>query len=94
MTKTDLVTSVARSTKILKADVETVLNEALEEIVSALARGEVVNVSGFGIFENVIVPARMARNPRTGEPVQMREGRRVKFKASRKVIERLPVTRT
>ena len=52
-------------------------------IASALSKGEKVQVSGFGIFEVKEREARMGRNPRTGEAMEIAASRTPTFKASK-----------
>ena len=51
-------------------------------ITHALLEGEEITIMGFGKFTVVDTPARTGRNPRTGEPLEIPAGRKVKFKLS------------
>ena len=58
-------------------------------IASALSKGEKVQVSGFGIFEVKEREARMGRNPRTGEAMEIAASRTPTFKASKTLKDAL-----
>ena len=66
-----------------KKDTEKALNAAFDVIASAVSKGEKVQVSGFGIFEVKEREARMGRNPRTGEAMEIAASRTPTFKASK-----------
>lgn len=72
MNKTELVETVATHTGIAKSTVAEVLGGFEEVIVAAVASGEKVTVTGFVSFEQVQRKARTARNPQTGEPIQVK----------------------
>lgn len=67
MIKSELVQRIAESNPHLyQRDVENIVNAILDEIVAALARGDRVELRGFGAFSVKARPARTGRNPRTG----------------------------
>ena len=72
-----------------KKDTEKALNAAFDVIASALSKGEKVQVSGFGIFEVKERKARMGRNPRTGEAMEIAASRTPTFKASKTLKDAL-----
>lgn len=82
MNKTELVDAVAESAGVSKADVDRML-KALEEVVEkTVAKGDgKVTLPGFVTFELTHRAARTARNPRTGEPIDIPAGRAVKVSA-------------
>lgn len=55
-------------------------------IGEALRRGETIELKGFGSFSVVDTPARGGRNPRTGKPIRIAAGRRVRFKPSKSLL--------
>jgi DNA-binding protein HU-beta len=55
-------------------------------VADALRRGETVELTGFGSFSVVETAARTGRNPRTGEPLAISAGRRVRFKPSKSLL--------
>jgi DNA-binding protein HU-beta len=58
----------------------------IDTIADALKRGERVELKGFGSFSVVDTKARTGRNPRTGKPVAIPAGRRVRFKPSKSLL--------
>lgn len=81
MNKTELIAAAAESTGLTKKDSEKVLNAAIDAITAALVHGDKVQVSGFGIFEVKERQARVGRNPRTGESMDIAASRVPSFKA-------------
>jgi integration host factor subunit beta len=69
--------------------VENIVNAILEEIVSALSRGDRVELRGFGAFSVKHRPARAGRNPRTGEHVPVEQKSVPFFKTGKEMRERL-----
>lgn len=80
MTKTELIAAVAERTGTTKKDAERVVNAAFEVIAAELAKGEKVQIAGFGIFETRQREARTGRNPLTGESIQIAATRTPAFK--------------
>jgi len=79
MIKSQLVQRIAAANPHLyQHDVEMIVNAILEEITAALARGDRVELRGFGAFSIKKRPARIGRNPRTGEKVEV-DGKVVPF---------------
>jgi len=67
MIKSELVQRIAEhNPHLYQRDVENIVNAILDEIVAALARGDRVELRGFGAFSVKHRPARAGRNPRTG----------------------------
>jgi len=90
MIKSELVQLIAeRNPHLYQRDVEHVVNAILEEIVSALAHGDRVELRGFGAFSVKSRPARIGRNPRTGETVHVDEKHVPFFKTGKEMRERL-----
>ena len=83
MNKTELIAAVAEKTGITKKDAERIVNATVETIQETLVKGEKVSVSGFGIFEAKTRGARVGRNPRTKETIQIPATRLPAFKASK-----------
>jgi integration host factor subunit beta len=79
MIKSELVARVAAANPHLyQRDVENIVNAILEEIADALSRRDRVELRGFGAFSVKERPARVGRNPRTGENVDV-AGKAVPF---------------
>ena len=70
-----------------------ILNAFLGEVVSAMARGDRVDLRGFGAFSIKVRPARTGRNPRTGTIVPVQEKAFPVFRTSKQVRERLNKSR-
>lgn len=88
--KSELVQIVgARNPHLYHRDVEKIVNSILNEITSALAEGNRVELRGFGAFSVKNRPSRSGRNPRTGEAVEVEEKWVPFFKAGKELRERL-----
>ena len=83
----DLKSDVADAAGITKIDAGKAVAAALGGIRDALVKGEKVTLVGFGTFTVAERPARMGRNPRTGEPAQIPAAKNVKFKAGKGLKE-------
>ena len=66
MNKGELVAALAAKTEMTKKESEAALNGIIDVIAESMAKGEKVQLIGFGTFEAKNRPARVARNPRTG----------------------------
>ena len=82
MNKTELIAVTAEKSGMTKKDTERVLNAALDTITATLAGGSRVQRSGVGIFEVKEREARIGRNPRTKEAIEIPATRTPVFKAS------------
>ncbi|MEA4965989.1 MAG: HU family DNA-binding protein [Oscillospiraceae bacterium] len=71
MNKTELIAVVAEKTALSKKDAEKVLTCTFDAIAAAIAEGEKVQLVGFGSFETKNREARMGRNPKTKEPIEI-----------------------
>ena len=71
MNKTELIALAAEHSGMTKKDAERVLNAALDAITVSLIKGEKVQLSGFGTFEVKEREARIGRNPRTKESIEI-----------------------
>ena len=83
MNKTELIASVAEKCGITKKDAERVINATLDTVTASLVAGDKVQLSGFCIFETKQREARVGRNPRTKETIQIPASRQPVFKASK-----------
>ncbi len=74
MIKSELIEKLAgENPHLMHKDVEKIVNVIFEEITNALARGDRVELRGFGAFSVKHRPARVGRNPRTGDQVEVSE---------------------
>jgi DNA-binding protein HU-beta len=81
--KGELIEAVARNTGESKATAEKVVNETLDVIVTGVVASGKVSITGFGTFEARNRAARTARNPQTGEEIQVKATRVPAFKAGK-----------
>jgi len=79
--KNQFIQTLAERWNVSKKQAGETLDSTLEEVVKVLKTGQdrKLNLSGFGVFKVVDRPARMARNPRTGEQVQVKASKKVRF---------------
>jgi len=88
--KSELVARVAaHNPHLYQRDVERVVGAILDAITEALARGDRVELRGFGAFSVKSRSARLGRNPRTGANVDVSEKVVPLFKSGKEMRERL-----
>ena len=83
MNKTELIATVAEVAALSKKDAEKAVNATFDAITAALEAGEKVSLVGFGAFDVKERAARMGRNPRTKEEVEIPATRVPLFKAGK-----------
>ena len=83
MTKNELKSQIAKETRIRKSNVSDVVDGVFAIIAEELAKGEKVTIADFGIFTAADVKPRTARNPITGEAVEVLAHKKAKFKPSK-----------
>ncbi len=90
MIKSELVQRIAtQNPHLYQRDVENIVNAILDEVMAALMRGDRVELRGFGAFSVKNRPARVGRNPRTGDKVEVSEKFVPFFKTGKEMRERL-----
>ena len=90
MIKSELIARLAqRYPHLYHRDVERIVTTVLDGISKALADGKRVELRGFGAFSVKVRPARLGRNPRTGEAVKVDEKRAPFFRTGKELRERL-----
>jgi len=90
MTKSELIQRLAeRNPHLFLRDVEKIVETIFDEISAAMAQGDRVELRGFGAFSVKHREARIGRNPRTGEAVQVEAKRLPFFKTGKALRERL-----
>ena len=95
MIKSELVERIAaQNPHLYQRDVEYVINGILNAITAALARGDRVELRGFGAFSVKDRPTRTGRNPRTGAQVSVQQKRVPFFRTGKEMRERLNRTPT
>ncbi len=87
MNKQDIAEKVHGVLGTTKADAERAVEAMIETIVNSLKGGDEVSIAGLGIFKTKMRAARTARNPRTGESVQVPAMRVPKFQAAKALKE-------
>jgi len=87
MNKGELIESVAGSAGMSRADATKAVDAVLESVTKTLAGGGGVSLVGFGTFSVKARAARMGRNPRTGEAIQIKASNVPGFKAGKALKE-------
>jgi DNA-binding protein HU-beta len=83
MNKAELTAAIVKKTGFTKKDAEKALCAVTDVIAAALAKGDKVQIVGFGSFEVRKRPARIARNPRTGAQIKIAASKAPVFKAGK-----------
>ena len=83
MNKTELIAVAAERAGIAKKDAERLLNAAIDAMTEALIAGDKIQLTGFGTFEVKDREARVGRNPKTLETIEIPATRVPQFKASK-----------
>ncbi len=83
MNKTELIAQVAEKTGLSKKDTESIINAAVDTIATPMAQGDKGQLSGCGIFEVKDRQARVGRNPKTKEAIEIPASRQPVFKPSK-----------
>ncbi len=95
MVKTELVQALSEKfLELDKRDVELAVNCMLGQMVDALTQGERIEIRGFGGFSLHHRPPRLARNPKTGETVNLPAKVALHFKPGKEMRDRINATRT
>ena len=89
MNKTELIVALAQKAEITKKDAEKAVNAFVDVVGAALKDGEKVQLVGFGTFEAKERPARVARNPRTGEEITIEASKTASFKVGKALKDSL-----
>ena len=87
MTKADIVDEIAEKIGLSKKDVADTVDEFLHAVVVALSSGKHIEIRGFGTFKVKDRKSRVARNPRTGDPVSVPARKVPVFKVSKELKE-------
>ena len=95
MTKADLIELIAQSqSHFEERDLELIVKALLEQMSSALAAGERIEIRGFGSFSLHFRPPRIGRNPKTGEAVALSGKYVPHFKPGKDLRERVNASRS
>ena len=83
MNKQQLISEMSAKAEMTKLDTEKVLKAFIDTVTETLAKGEKIQLVGFGSFEVVKRKPRECRNPQTGETMMLEESYSPKFKAGK-----------
>ena len=89
MTKNDMVIEIAKETGLRQVDIKKIVQMTLDNIISVLVEERRIELRNFGVFEVKERKARKARNPRTGEEVDVPKKMVVTFKPGKLMEERI-----
>lgn len=90
MIRSELIQKIAdENPHLYQRDVERIVNTVFDEVTEAMARGDRVELRGFGAFSVKRRDSRMGRNPRTGDTVQVEEKHVPFFKTGKLLRDRL-----
>ncbi len=89
MNKSELIVAMAQKAELSKKDAEKALSAFVEAVSETLKAGDKVQLVGFGTFESKERPARTARNPRTGEPIEIAASKTASFKVGKALKDSL-----
>jgi len=89
MTKRDLVNRIAVATGLPKVQVREAVELLLDQLSQTLATEGRIELRNFGVFRTVEQPAHAGVDPRTGEPMTTEANRHVRFRAGKRLRERL-----
>jgi DNA-binding protein HU-beta len=81
MNKKDLIDAISSRMDADKKTATEAVNAVLDTIQAAVAKGDKVAITGFGVFEKSVRPARTARNPATGAAIKVPKTSVPKFRA-------------
>jgi len=89
ITKKDLVEKISEKTGLTQVDTKIVVESFLESVCKSLQSGKNIEIRGFGRFKIKSKKARIARNPRTNEQVNVKSGVKPVFEASRELRDKV-----
>jgi len=82
-----LATALAESNEMPKKQVNAMLDELVGMVTKHLKKGDRIRMSGLGILQVKKRPARMGRNPATGEAIKIKASKKVAFRAAKELKE-------
>jgi integration host factor subunit beta len=85
MTKADLIDEVSRLAELTRKDSEVIVEAIFDSVVRSLRAGDKIEIRGFGSFRTRQRKARMGRNPKTGEKVEVPAKKIPFFKPSKEL---------
>ena len=87
MNKFDIIKELSEKKSLNEKDAHIVVSIIVEEITQSLQLGDRVEFRGFGVFYTKMRSQRLARNPKTGEKILVREKKTPYFRMSKKLYE-------
>ena len=91
MNRTELITKISEKSGLTKKDSEAALTAFTNVVADALAKGDKVQIVGFGTFEVTERTARTGRNPSTNEPMLIKASKSPKFKAGKALKDAIKI---
>jgi len=85
LTLKHLAASLAEEHELTKRQGQALLNDLVGLITKHLKKGERIRIAGFGILQVKKRPARMGRNPATGEAIKIKASKKVAFRAAKEL---------
>ena len=79
MNRRDLVNAIAAQTELAPREVDTVIKGFTDVVTAVVSKGEPVAITGFAKFAKVERPARMGRNPATGEQIRIKASKKARI---------------
>jgi integration host factor subunit alpha len=89
VTRADLTEALHEEVGLTRQDCAALVERTLDLVAEAMARGETVKLSGFGVFQVRAKRQRMGRNPKTGAPATIDPRRVIGFRASQVIKARI-----
>jgi len=90
MVKSELVQKLCNMyPNILRKDIEKILNVIFIEIIQSLSKGKNIEIRGFGSYKVIQRKARIGRNPKNSEKIEIPEKKAIKWKMSKILYNRL-----
>ena len=90
MVKSELVQKLCNMyPNILRKDIEKILNVIFIEIIQSLSKGQNIEIRGFGSYKVIQRKARIGRNPKNSEKIEIPEKKAIKWKMSKILYNRL-----
>ena len=93
MNKSDLIEALSKDTGLPKGKAEEVVRTVFNTMANALAKGDRVEIRGFGSFKIKNYDGYTGHNPKTGEPIKVKPKKLPFFKCSRELKERADTPR-
>ena len=87
LTLRHIAETISEAHELTKRQANELIGHVVETITKSLRKGDKVRLSGLGILQVRKRPARMARNPQTGEPVKVKASKKVAFRAAKELKE-------